>query len=149
MKLLTSVAVFCLLSASIALADTVKAPVTTDPLVVPIVVVEAPKLTIEQKIRLTFNDPRMVPVLYCESHLHQFWEPGTPKAGKPKISPTGDVGVGQVNQTHWAKAKKLGLDIFNDEDDNLTMAKMVYDEQGIEAWSVFEGSCYQKHLYMI
>ena len=103
--------------------------------------VAASKLEIGTRVQLAFNDARMVPVLICESGLKQFDDDGT-----PKISPTSDVGIGQVNRTHWKRAKKLGLDIFNSEEDNLKMAKIIYDEQGIEAWSVYGGKCYQKNL---
>lgn len=139
MKIIPIVAVFCLLSFSCALAATVEAPEA------PTIPVEASKVvktaipTTKEKILLTFKDPRMIKVLICESGLKQFREDGT-----PKVSPTHDVGIAQINKYHWSRAKELGLDIFNSEDDNLKMAKIIYKEQGIEAWSAFENACYYR-----
>jgi hypothetical protein len=139
MKIITTVAIFCLLGVSFALAAPAEAPEA------PVVPVEVPKEakttipTTNEKILLTFKDPRMIKVLTCESQLKQFKVDGT-----PLVSPTSDVGIAQINRIHWSRAKELGLDIFNNEDDNLKMAKIIYDEQGIEAWSAFQNACYYK-----
>lgn len=70
-------------------------------------------------------------VVACESHFRQF-----DKDGNPLISPTNDVGVMQINIPTWAeKAKDLGLDIYHSERDNIIMGRIVYDEQGISAWT--------------
>jgi hypothetical protein len=87
--------------------------------------------TIEERIETTFNDKRMVKVLKCESQFQQF------KNGKPLMSPTSDVGISQINQIHWKEAKALKLDIFNSMEDNLKMAKIIYDKEGIKAWTCF------------
>lgn len=92
------------------------------------------ELTIEERVEQTFNDPRMVDVLRCESKLKQY-EVRNDGRLVALISPTSDVGIAQINQVHWKRAKELGLDIFNSIDDNLTMAKIIYDEQGISAWT--------------
>lgn len=89
-------------------------------------------LTIEQKVEQTFNDPRMLKIIQCESQWRQFELDGT-----PLISKTSDVGLLQINQVHWDRAKELNLDIFNSVDDNIKMAKIIYDEQGITAWTCF------------
>jgi len=87
--------------------------------------------TTVHKVRLAFLDePRMLSVVKCESEFRQF-----KKNGDPLISPTSDVGVMQINQVHWKEARKLGLDIFNNEDDNIKMGRIVYEKQGINAWS--------------
>lgn len=99
--------------------------------------VEAPKMlqveikqTLQDKVRLAFLDqPRMNLIVKCESKFRQF------KNGKPLMSPTSDVGVMQINQVHWKEAKKLGLDIFNSEDDNIKMGRIIYEKQGINGWS--------------
>lgn len=70
-------------------------------------------------------------VVSCESHFRQFRNDGT-----PLISPTDDVGVMQINRPTWlAKAKALGLDIENSTRDNIIMGRIVYEEQGIGAWT--------------
>ncbi len=70
-------------------------------------------------------------VVACESHFRQFRSDGT-----PLISPTDDVGVMQINIPQWGeKAKALGLDIYHSERDNIIMGRIVYDEQGIGAWT--------------
>ncbi len=104
--------------ASYAHAETVVAPII------------AP-LSTKEKVEIAFSDaPVMVKKIKCESGYKQFWP-----NGKPKISPTQDVGVIQINQTHWKEAKKLGLDIFNSEDDNIKMGRIIYDEQGSSGWN--------------
>lgn len=86
--------------------------------------------TIEEKVLGEFPDnPRMVDVIRCESHFKQF------KNSKPLLSGTSDVGVMQINQTHWKEAVDLGLDIFNSVDDNIAMGRIIYNEQGINAWT--------------
>lgn len=137
MKIIPTVAVLFFLSFSV---------VTAQPAEAPSVKIEIPihKITVEDKILTTFNDRRMVAVFHCESGLKQF-----DKNGNPKMSPTHDVGIGQVNQVHWKRAKKLGLDVFNSVDDNLKMSKIVYDEQGIEAWTVYKSKCYNNYLNSI
>lgn len=97
--------------------------------------------TVQEKILATFNDPRMVNVLYCESRWKQLNKDGT-----PLISKTSDVGISQVNQIHWEEAKKLGLDIFKSEADNLKMGKRIYDKEGIGAWNAIKSDCYKNLL---
>lgn len=97
-------------------------------------------LPIKDKVALAFkDDPRMVNVAYCESRHRQFDD-----KGNPLISPTSDVGVMQINQLHWSRAKKLGLDIFNSVDDNIKMGRIIYDEQSITAWYALKSDCYKK-----
>ena len=72
-----------------------------------------------------------ISIVNCESGFKQFQD------GKPLISRTSDVGLLQINQVHWDRAKELGLDIFNSEDDNIAMAKIIKKEQGLKAWSCY------------
>jgi len=97
------------------------------------------KPTGREKIALAFpEEPRMVNVAYCESRHKQF-----DKRGKTLMSETSDVGILQINQVHWPQAKKLGLDIFNSEDDNIKMGRIIYDMQGIKAWYALKSECYK------
>jgi hypothetical protein len=117
MKIITLIAVFCLFFVSYAYAEVLKAPVVKIP-------------TIQEKVLATFKDPRMVAILTCESGLKQYRGNGI-----PKVSGTSDVGIAQINQVWWQKALDLGYDIFFSEDDNLKMAKIIYDKQGISGWT--------------
>ena len=74
----------------------------------------------------------MIPVLECESRFRQFDE-----NGEPLMSDTQDVGISQINEIWWAEAEELGLDIFNSLDDNLKMARIIKEKQGIKAWSCY------------
>lgn len=95
------------------------------------------QIALANKVREVF-DEEMVDVIRCESQFNQHKSNGT-----PLLSPTSDVGVMQINQVHWKRAKALGLDIFNSVDDNIIMGKIVYDERekltgnGAEAWSCY------------
>lgn len=81
--------------------------------------------TIEEKIRATFPESpdRAVAIAKCESGLN-------PKA----VSPTHDSGLMQLNDVHDTRLKELGLDKF-DVDDNLTFARILYDERGWKPWA--------------
>jgi len=95
-------------------------------------VIECKEFSIKEKVALAFQDePIMVDVAYCESRHTQLVN------GKPLISRTSDVGVMQINQVHWKEAKSLGLDIFYNEDDNIKMGRIVYDKQGVKAWTCY------------
>lgn len=106
---------------------TPQAVASTTPFISPVV------QTIEERVTEVYKDPRMVTVLRCESGLKQF-----DSQRKPLLSKTSDVGISQINQVHWKEAKKLGLDIFNSESDNLKMGKLIYDSEGITAWTCFK-----------
>lgn len=95
--------------------------------------------TVVDKIKATFpEEPRMVDVLWCESKHKQF-----DSNGKPLMSKTKDLGVAQIHIIHWKQAKELGLDIWNSIDDNLKMARLIYDMQGITAWYALNSDCYR------
>ncbi len=69
-------------------------------------------------------------IFYCESEHRQFKKDGT-----PLVSPTNDYGFAQINRKVWhSTAVELGLDYQNSLEDNLLMAKHVYEVQGISAW---------------
>lgn len=98
----------------------------------PVRVLSASQVAIQAYLEEVFPDvPRMLPIIRdCESGLVQF-DP----SGAPLLSPTNDVGVMQVNKANWAQAKALGLDIFNSYKDNIKMGRVIYDQQGIGAWT--------------
>ena len=89
--------------------------------------------TVIDKIKATFpEEPRMVEIAWCESRHRQLVN------GKPLISRTSDVGLMQINQVHWKEAKSRGLDIFYNEDDNIRMGRIVYEKQGVKAWTCYD-----------
>lgn len=95
---------------------------------------EIHKYTIKEIVAYEFkDDPRMLDVIECESKFRQFTSNGNTLRSK-----TSDIGVMQINQIHWKRAKTLGLDIWNSIDDNIKMGRIVYDEQGITAWTCFK-----------
>lgn len=72
----------------------------------------------------------MIDVFRCESGLKQFNEDGT-----TVISPTMDVGIAQINlKAHLLNSQKMGLDIINSEEDNLTYARYLYGLYGETPW---------------
>lgn len=75
----------------------------------------------------------MTYVIGCESGFTQFGQDG-----KPVMSKTRDVGVMQINQVHWQRAKDLGLDIFYSPEDNIKMGRIIMEESGLQAWSCFK-----------
>ena len=137
---------FLVISASLFLTSCF--PISDSPIIMPLkpskqsLAVSKPKivvksLSIEQslvkaKIRAYFADlPVMVRIAGCESSFAQF-----DSDGDPLVSKTNDVGVLQINLDIWGtKASKKGLDIKNSIDDNMEMARYVYEQQGLKAWT--------------
>jgi hypothetical protein len=113
--------------------NTVDAPIEViEPVVEP-----TPPPTPKELVFTTFGDaaPVMWEVFRCESGHNQF-----NGVGEPLRSPTNDWGFAQVNATVWdTTAKRLGLDYKHSLEDNLTMARYIYDVQGVRAWT-----CYKK-----
>lgn len=90
-------------------------------------------------IRKTFpEDPElMVAIATCESGLRQF-----DTEGNVIVSPTKDFGIFQINEKTWHNtAESLELDYKNSEEDNIEMARHIFEVQGINAWV-----CYTKHI---
>lgn len=79
-------------------------------------------------------DPSLVPHFYqiamCESSLRQWGDDGN-----VVMSPTSDFGIMQINQVHTKEANELGLDFKGSMEDNVKMAKVVYERQGFGAWT--------------
>ena len=96
-------------------------------------------INVEDLIRQTFPEApdTMVSVANCESGLKQF-----DSRGQVITSHTKDFGILQINEKFWdLKAKELGLDYKGSLEDNLKMARHIYDVQGKKAWV-----CYQKMI---
>ncbi len=68
----------------------------------------------------------------CESRWKHLDENGEPLMHYNKNG-TYDIGVGQVNSVHAERAEELGYDL-RDKNDNLRMALLIYEEQGIGAF---------------
>lgn len=69
-----------------------------------------------------------VSIARCESGLRQFNDDGT-----PLVSRTSDVGVMQINQVHWERAKTLGIDIYTLEG-NVAYASILASSGGTRDW---------------
>lgn len=76
----------------------------------------------------TFHD-----LAFCESRNRQF-----DSKGAVITSSTKDYGYLQINQIWSAKADQLGLDFKSSLADNIRMAKYVYQQQGLKAWSCYD-----------
>jgi hypothetical protein len=74
--------------------------------------------------------PTMIRISECESTDAQFNPDGSTVHSK-----TDDWGWFQINESWDATAKELGLDYKHSLTDNIRMAKIVYDRQGISAWT--------------
>ena len=99
-----------------------------EPKVVIIEVVKKEK-TIEEKIREVFHEEpnRAVAIAKCESNLN-------PNAvNTANRNGTTDSGLMQLNSVHDARLNALGLDKW-DVDDNLTFARLLYEERGFRPW---------------
>lgn len=76
------------------------------------------------------NYERMLVIANCESGKRQF-----DSNGNVIKSHTNDYGYFQINDASWkGTAEKLGLDYKNSVEDNIKMAKHIYEVQGINAW---------------
>lgn len=113
--------------------------------VIQVVPVTIPRVQPEQeyvvrKILETFPDaPIMVYVAMCESGLDPLADRIT-YDGRTGI----DVGLFQINQVHLNRLNQLGLDRY-DLYDNLTYARMLYDESGLRPWHMSK-HCWSKFL---
>lgn len=74
--------------------------------------------------------PHMYAISKCESNHRQF-----DKNGEPIKSHTNDFGLFQINEKTWDKiAKEFGLDYKYSLEDNVKMARHVYEKQSFGAW---------------
>ncbi|MCB0385041.1 MAG: transglycosylase SLT domain-containing protein [Bdellovibrionales bacterium] len=80
--------------------------------------------------------PTAIAIAQCESGLK-------PEAYNPKnYDGSVDRGLLQLNSTHDARMKSLGLDPW-DPEDNVKFARILYDESGFRPWV-----CFNKGLHL-
>ena len=94
-------------------------------------------LSIEDKIRKTFpeNPEVMLAIAKAESKLN-------PHAiNRANRNGSFDVGLFQINSIHGYDEEFL-----KNEDNNLKVARKIYDTQGITAWSAYNNGAYLKWL---
>lgn len=93
----------------------------------------------EEEVRKTFpeNPNTMVAVTECESNFNPL-----------AVGPTSDYGLLQIHAPTWeATAKELGYYNYRtDIEENLKMARHIYDVQGIRAWVCYSKGYYTKYL---
>lgn len=95
-------------------------------------------------IRATFpeNPNLFVRIATGESGLKQWHANG--KVVRGVIDPD-DTGLFQINNRYWgAEAKRLGLDYENSLEDNVAMARHVFDTQGVTAWVYYNDHLAQR-----
>lgn len=99
-----------------------------EPKVILIEVIQKEK-TIEEKIRDTFpEDPETaLAIAHCESALNPSAINNRNKNGSV------DKGLYQINSVHDKRVRELELDLF-DTDDNLKIARLLYEEHGWKPW---------------
>lgn len=79
----------------------------------------------------------LVCIVSNESDFRQFTANGS-----PLISPTNDVGIMQINETTWLPlSKKMGLDIVNNAQDNVTFGVYLYNKYGPTIWTTYKRFC--------
>lgn len=61
--------------------------------------------------------------------------------GSPLWSPTKDVGVYQINQQWIPLAKSMGLDVVNNEKDNIEFGTYLYQKYGPSIWATYSEYC--------
>jgi hypothetical protein len=98
------------------------------------------------KVRTYFSDiPIMAEVARCESQFRHTLKDGSVLRGRVDSR---DTGVMQINTGYHAEtAKKLGLDVF-DFEDNMTYARYLYNSQGTQPWSA-SAPCWSKTIARI
>ncbi len=100
----------------------------------------------EEAVREYFKDiPVMVQIARCESTFRHTLADGTVLRG---VVDKADTGVMQINtRYHAATAEKLGLDLFELED-NMAYARHLYETQGTKPWKA-SAPCWDKSLARI
>lgn len=93
-------------------------------------------------VEATSTTPVMTRIINCESggkHIN-------PKTGQIQLHVNNDgsvdIGIAQINSTHFATATKLGYDLTK-EKDNLAYATWLYQNSGTQPWYSSQ-ACWQK-----
>lgn len=97
----------------------------------------ATSLSIEEKIRITFPEEPdiMLAIAKAESKLN-------PHAlNRANRNGSVDIGIFQINSIHGYDEEYL-----KNEDNNLIIARKIYDKQGLNAWSAYKNGAYLKWL---
>lgn len=99
-----------------------------EPRVILIEVIPTEK-TVEEKIRQTFPEDAetALKIAHCESSLDPSAVNNRNKNGSV------DKGLYQINSVHDKRVRELDLDLF-DTDDNLEIARLLYEEHGWKPW---------------
>ncbi len=119
------------LETPVSVTPEVVTPPKPQPVVVPTTLSQE---EVVSEILNVFPDaPIMVAVAKCESNLN-------PSADRKGI----DGGLFQVNQVHLPRLNALGLNRY-DLNDNLTYARMLYDESGLGPWYMSK-HCWSKYM---
>jgi len=63
------------------------------------------------------------------------------KDGSPLKSPTNDYGVMQIHDSWIPVAKSMGLDIVNNEKDNITFGIWLANTHGLKQWTTYSKYC--------
>ena len=92
--------------------------------VIEVVDTSSSEYIIQRILEIFPEAPIMVEVARCESGLD-------PTADRADLGV--DVGLFQINQVHLPALKRMDLD-RRDMEDNLTYARMLYDESGLGPW---------------
>ena len=100
-------------------------------------VLSSKQSSVKRQILAYFKDvPEMIKIAGCESGFRQFDDDGN-----VVVSPTNDFGLFQINFETWnEKAKELKLDYKNKIEDNMKMARYIYENSGLNSWV-----CYKKN----
>lgn len=61
--------------------------------------------------------------------------------GDPLWSPTNDVGIFQINKQWIPTAKSMGLDVVNNEKDNIEFGTWLYTKYGPTQWTTYKEDC--------
>ena len=101
------------------------------------IVQEKPILSLEDKICDTFPDncDLMIAIAKAESGL----DPNTPPNGNNNGST--DTGIFRINSIHGYSQEYL-----TDVDNNIAVAREIFDTQGITAWVAYNNGTYKRHL---
>jgi hypothetical protein len=86
----------------------------------------------------TYQKKALIKIAQCESGMRHHLPSGTIVRNTENKNKTIDSGLFQVNTVWEKRAKQLGLDL-NDIDGQIKMAKVIIEEQGLNAWV-----CYRK-----
>lgn len=94
------------------------------------------ELTIDEKIEKAFGKDAkiMLAIAKAESHLNR-------EAINVNNNKTIDVGIFQINSVH-----NYSLEFLLDVDNNIQVAKEIFEKQGFEGWASYNNDSFKKYL---